>query len=64
MLGLPEEEEWSFVLPLPWGEGSEIKGQGATAPGRQKSHKLAWGGGCSNTVRKKLAIRPREEAED
>lgn len=52
MLGLSEEEEeeeeWSFVLPLPWGvwgEGSEIKGQGAAAPGGQKGNKLVEGQG-------------------
>lgn len=37
------------------GGGVRDQRAGATAPGGQKSHKLAWGGGCSNTVRKKLA---------
>lgn len=69
MLGLPEEEERSFVLPPLWGggggrrRGSEIKGQGAAAAGGQKGHQLAWGGGAQIPLEQSTLIRPRDEAE-
>lgn len=63
-LGSPEEEEWSFVLPLPRGEGSEIKGQELLLPEGRKAINWLGVGGAQIPLEKSSLIRPWEKEED